>query len=113
MKFELLGWKCEGLRCPDFNFEIDKSGNATATFLQMPNGTGKTTTLRLLKRSLYNHQFKSTEMDQYKAKLKKEYKDKGFFQAKYKIEGNIFYTQINFEFDKNNSYYTSSLTEKG
>jgi len=113
MKFELLGWKCEGLRCPDFNFEINKSGNATATFLQMPNGTGKTTTLRLLKRSLYNHQFKSTEIDQYKAKLKKEYKDKGFFQAKYKIEGNIFYTQINFEFDKNNSYYTSSLTEKG
>jgi len=68
MKFELLGWKCEGLRCPDFNFEINKSGNATATFLQMPNGTGKTTTLRLLKRSLYNHQFKSTEIDQYKAR---------------------------------------------
>ena len=28
------------------------------------NGTGKTTTLRLLKRSLYDHQFKSTEIDQ-------------------------------------------------
>ena len=31
------------------------------TFVQMPNGTGKTTTLELLKRSLYDHEFKSKE----------------------------------------------------
>ena len=68
MKLNLLGWKCEGLRCPDFNIQLDYNESSSATFLQMPNGTGKTTTLRLLKRSLYKHDFKSTEIEEYKAK---------------------------------------------
>ena len=37
MKFELLGWKCEGLRCPDFNFEIDKSGNVVGVRSRAPH----------------------------------------------------------------------------
>ena len=63
MRLNLLGWKCEGLRCPDFDFDLNQKGNALATFLQMPNGTGKTTTLRLLKRSLYKHEFKSLKLN--------------------------------------------------
>jgi len=112
MKFNLLGWKCEGLRCPDFDFELNKNGNALATFLQMPNGTGKTTTLRLLKRSLYKHEFKSTEIEEYKAK-KNEFKKKGFFEAKFEVEGKIFYTKINFDFEKQDCSYSSTLSDKG
>ena len=112
MKFNLLGWKCEGLRCPDFDFELNKNGNALATFLQMPNGTGKTTTLRLLKRSLYKHEFKSTEIEEYKAK-KNELKKKGFFEAKFEVEGKIFYTKINFDFEKQDCSYSSTLSDKG
>jgi len=112
MKFNLLGWKCEGLRCPDFDFELNKNGNALATFLQMPNGTGKTSTLRLLKRSLYKHEFKSTEIEEYKAK-KNEFKKKGFFEAKFEVEGKIFYTKINFDFEKQDCSYSSTLSDKG
>ncbi len=112
MKFNLLGWKCEGLRCPDFNFELNKNSNALATFIQMPNGTGKTTTLRLLKRSLYNHEFKSTEIEEYQAK-KNEFKKKGFFQAKFEVEGKIFYTKINFDFEKQDYSYSSSISDEG
>ena len=72
MSLNILGWKCEGLRCPDFNVELEKHNNSS-TFFQMPNGTGKTTTLRLLKRSLYNHEFKSSEIDEFKAKKKEEH----------------------------------------
>ena len=57
----------------DFNVELEKHNNSS-TFFQMPNGTGKTTTLRLLKRSLYNHEFKSSEIDEFKAKKKKNIK---------------------------------------
>lgn len=50
----ILGWKAEGLRCPDH--EIDLVGSQDRPFrislIQMPNGTGKTTTLELLRAAL-------------------------------------------------------------
>jgi DNA sulfur modification protein DndD len=112
MKLNLLGWKCEGLRCPDFNIQLDYNESSSATFLQMPNGTGKTTTLRLLKRSLYKHDFKSTEIEQFQAK-NNEYKKEGLFQAKFSVEGKIFYTTIKFDFEKKTYNYLSSLTDEG
>ena len=112
MSLNILGWKCEGLRCPDFNVELEKHNNSS-TFFQMPNGTGKTTTLRLLKRSLYNHEFKSSEIDEFKAKKKEEYKKNGFFEAKFSINGKIFYTKINFDFENKVANYSSSLTDDG
>jgi DNA sulfur modification protein DndD len=112
MKLNLLGWKCEGLRCPDFNIQLDYNESSSATFLQMPNGTGKTTTLRLLKRSLYKHDFKSTEIEQFQAK-NNEYRKEGLFQAKFSVEGKIFYTTIKFDFEKKTYNYLSSLTDEG
>ena len=66
----------------------------------MPNENWETTTLRLLKRTLYKHEFKSSEIEQYKAKKDNEIKKNGFFQAKFEVEGKIFYSQINFDFEK-------------
>src|SRR5688572_9199428 len=45
------GWKAEGLRCPDHELSFLKRGDDTfpITLIQMPNGTGKTTTLTLLR----------------------------------------------------------------
>ena len=113
MNLNILGWKCEGLRCPDFNVEINERGNNSSTFFQMPNGTGKTTTLRLLKRSLYNHEFKSSEIEEFKAKKKEEYKKEGFFEAKFAVDGKIFYIRINFDFEKKIASYSSSLSDEG
>lgn len=50
----ILGWKAEGLRCPDheINF-VDSNDNLyPISIIQMPNGTGKTTTLALLRAAL-------------------------------------------------------------
>ena len=53
MNFELVGWKCEGLRCPDVNISFKRNGSAAGiSLVQMPNGTGKTTTLDLLRAAL-------------------------------------------------------------
>jgi len=51
---KILGWKAQGLRCP--NHEIDCCNSAGELYkislIQMPNGTGKTTTLSLLRAAL-------------------------------------------------------------
>ena len=50
----ILGWKAEGLRCPDHDIDFTDGTNKTnpVTLVQMPNGTGKTTTLNLLRAAL-------------------------------------------------------------
>ena len=54
LTMRILGWKAEGLRCPDH--EVDCCGSdgnpAKVSLIQMPNGTGKTTTLTLLRAAL-------------------------------------------------------------
>lgn len=51
---KILGWKAQGLRCPDHEINCcDDQGEANKiTLIQMPNGTGKTTTLSLLRAAL-------------------------------------------------------------
>ena len=50
----ILGWKAEGLRCPDHEVDCrDSQGQPFGvSLIQMPNGTGKTTTLSLLRAAL-------------------------------------------------------------
>jgi DNA sulfur modification protein DndD len=79
----------------------------------MPNGTGKTTTLELLKKSLYNHEFKSDEVLSYSAKQKNEFKKEGYFQIKCEVEGKIFYSKINFNFENKTCSYESSTDDGG
>lgn len=56
MKIELVGWTSTGLRCPDvtvdFRTNDGRSGPAHVTLIQMPNGTGKTTTLSLIRAAM-------------------------------------------------------------
>jgi DNA sulfur modification protein DndD len=50
----ILGWRAEGLRCPDHEIDCrDSNGEPYGiSLIQMPNGTGKTTTLTLLRLAL-------------------------------------------------------------
>ena len=50
----ILGWKAKGLRCPDHEVDCrDSQGQPFGvSLIQMPNGTGKTTTLWLLRAAL-------------------------------------------------------------
>ena len=46
MRILFQGWKSKGLNCPDMDVSVggDRT-NPRVTLIQMPNGTGKTTTL--------------------------------------------------------------------
>ena len=55
VKLSILGWSAYNLRCPDHKISLcspDAEIPYKVTFIQMPNGTGKTTTLQLLKATL-------------------------------------------------------------
>ena len=53
MRIEIAGWESEGLRCPDVTVDLRRNGNVPrVALIQMPNGTGKTTTLQLLNATL-------------------------------------------------------------
>src|SRR5690349_19557196 len=54
MRIDLLGWSSKGLRCPDADIDLRRAGGKLpkVSLIQMPNGTGKTTTLELLKAAL-------------------------------------------------------------
>jgi DNA sulfur modification protein DndD len=53
MKFEILGWESKGLRCPDINLSFKNEKSIfPIVLIQMPNGTGKTTTLDLLRAAM-------------------------------------------------------------
>ena len=50
----LLGWTAQGLRCPDHEVSLTRPGDIPyhVSLIQMPNGTGKTTTLELIRAAL-------------------------------------------------------------
>jgi len=55
VKLQILGWSASNLRCPDHEISLcspDTEIPYKVTFIQMPNGTGKTTTLQLLRATL-------------------------------------------------------------
>ncbi|WP_088892401.1 AAA family ATPase [Leptolyngbya ohadii] len=53
MRIELAGWSSEGLRCPDVEIDL-RTGDriAPVSLIQMPNGTGKTTTLTMIRAAM-------------------------------------------------------------
>jgi len=54
VSMQILGWSAKGLRCPDHDLDFCASEQTPfrVTLIQMPNGTGKTTTLALLRAAL-------------------------------------------------------------
>lgn len=63
----ILGWESEGLRCPDVRIDLQKSRNIVhrVSLIQMPNGTGKTTTLALLRALLSGRSPTGTSWEEY------------------------------------------------
>ncbi|MCG3775337.1 MAG: hypothetical protein JW395_2169 [Nitrospira sp.] len=53
MRIDLASWESSGLRCPDIKIDLRNGDKIPkVALIQMPNGTGKTTTLNLLRGTL-------------------------------------------------------------
>ena len=55
MKVRILSFETKGLRIPDWEINLDKIGNNKISIIMMPSGTGKTTTLNLLRYSFFDY----------------------------------------------------------
>jgi len=108
----ILGWKAEGLRCPDH--EIDCS-NAQGdplgiTLIQMPNGTGKTTTLSLLRAALSGSAAKGTwDRARIKEFQKKDSDEPGgTFELRLALNGKRVTIIMEFDFEYGRVYYKTT-----
>lgn len=99
---ELLGWKVSGLRCPDHEVNLCKPNSSipfAISLIQMPNGTGKTTTLNLLRATLSGAAENWVEKEILELRRGKDGNPKGLFIVDLKVDGDklTFELTINFE----------------
>ncbi|HIE73036.1 MAG TPA: hypothetical protein EYQ06_01975 [Flavobacteriales bacterium] len=52
MNLKIISWESKGLRSPDMCVKLDVNGLKKITLVQMPNGTGKTTTLEMIQAAM-------------------------------------------------------------
>ena len=108
-KMRILGWRVEGLRCPDHEIECCNSHGVPVpiTLIQMPNGTGKTTTLTLIRAALSGS---ADKWDQFKiGELKKNSDEiEGFFELRLSLNDRRLTIRINIDFEAGDVIYKTT-----
>jgi len=109
MELRILGWESKGLRCPDAELSFNPSDRTD--FIQMNNGTGKTTTLLLLQIALTGvrdvskitdgMQGDEKDLERSAHDLINEKSEKGTFKLHTKISGD----EYTFELDISKARY--------
>lgn len=87
--FKILGWSAQGLRCPDHDISFVKTDSSIhkISLIQMPNGTGKTTTLNLLRAALAGPKIWTDSFDKPKQFRKDRHTTQGHFKLKLLYDG--------------------------
>jgi DNA sulfur modification protein DndD len=108
---QVLGWKSEGLRCPDHDIScVGSSGQPhTVTLIQMPNGTGKTTTLTLLRLALSGRWARQAPSTAELRKLqKKGGASKGLFELRLMMNQQRVTIRMEFDFEAGRVRYRTT-----
>ncbi|KAM3091289.1 hypothetical protein ACKFKG_26255 [Phormidesmis sp. 146-35] len=115
MRIELAGWESKGLRCPDIEIDLTVGERiAPVALIQMPNGTGKTTTLTMI-RAAMNGEAQSWSSDKIKSfRRPGDLQSKGLFILRLKVNEQplTFELTLNFEVGKA-EYRTTSIGSGG
>ncbi|EKZ9200988.1 AAA family ATPase [Vibrio vulnificus] len=108
----ILGWKAEGLRCPDHEIScVDENDNIfPISLVQMPNGTGKTTTLSLLRAALSGAadglMWDSKKIAEYKKRHSEE--QFGFFEVRLLLNERRATIVMEFDFENGSVKYKTT-----
>lgn len=115
MRIELAGWSSKGLRCPDVEVNLRSASGAIpkVSLIQMPNGTGKTTTLRLLNATLSGSAEKWTVEAVRELRRPDEDVEKGVFQVTLLIDGKALTIELTLDFSLGQARYTTSNPGSG
>ncbi|WP_018099622.1 AAA family ATPase [Sinorhizobium meliloti] len=108
----ILGWKAQGLRCPDHEISCaDADGQPfPVSLVQMPNGTGKTTTLALLRAALSGAAI-APAWDRHKvAELRKRNSDttEGYFEVRLLLNDRRATVVMDFDFENGRVTYKTT-----
>ncbi len=105
-QLRLIGWEAKGLRCPDYSIDLMEGGNPSPIALvQMPNGTGKTTSLEMLRAAL------SGEAEEWGQERIQSYRkesgdaDRGFFEVSFQVGSDKVSIQLTLDFLEGEAEY--------
>lgn len=103
MEIKVHGWKYEGLRGGLAKAAIDLGSEPSRwTLIQMPNGTGKTTTMALL-RAAFAHE--SWPPDRVRTFRQDDSTASGMFELTLSVDGKLYRLQLRFDFSAGTCTY--------
>ncbi len=109
MEIRIAGWRSRGLRCPDVDLTLTgKPGESgTVSVIQMPNGTGKTSTLRLLGAAL------SGDARNWSADQVREFRGfsdatEGMFRVDLLVDGKELVFELVLDFETGTAHYSTT-----
>ncbi len=111
LQLTLLGWSASGLRCPDHEVRLCPPNSSTpyrVTLVQMPNGTGKTTTLNMLRATLSGAARQWSPEKISELRRSGDSTESGKFIVKLAINDNPLTFELNFNFNKGKVDYRTS-----
>lgn len=115
MRIDLAGWSSQGLRTPDIDISLlDEAGEpAKVALIQMPNGTGKTTTLNLIKAALSNSAANWPKDQVRQHRRRGDTRPEGRFTVKLLINGRPMTIELILDFDKGTARYRTTKIGSG
>ena len=105
----ILGWKAEGLRCADHevDFRQGRDSPYPVSLIQMRNGTGKTTTLRLLRAAL-SGSLKEQRNSDAVGEFRRDGSDMGKFELRLEYNGRPLTLLMEFDFETRSVQYKTT-----
>lgn len=112
MDVRLTGWKAKNLRGGLRDVDIELGDNPCRwTLIQMPNGTGKTTTMELLRATLNGTELPAKTVRELRAD---DHVETGFFEARLLVDGKPYRLQLELDFrDGSATSWTVQEKERG
>ena len=114
MNLKIEGWDCVGLRCPDVSVSLrNESDVSKIALVLMPNGTGKTTMLQLIKATLSGsaRSWKQSQIREYQRY--EDEKEKGFFTLKLRKGDQRLSIRLELDFVSGNASYQTTFSGTG
>lgn len=115
MRIDLAGWSSRGLRSPDVDVDLTVDGNkpAKVALIQMPNGTGKTTTLELIKATLSNTAVNWSPNTVRSYRRRRDDRPEGQFRVRLLIDGKPLTFELTLDFENGSARYRTTNLGSG
>jgi DNA sulfur modification protein DndD len=109
----LVGIKASGLRCAEIDIDLGADKPSRFTFLQMPNGTGKTTIAECLRAALSGEAASWDSKRICSLQRRNSLQESGHFEARFLMDGRHLAIGMNFSFVDGTCAYYTTLAPRG